>query len=476
MKRIDIFILSFILFIALILRLYKINSPLADLHSWRQADTAAVARNFVSQGFDLLHPRYDDLSNVQSGYDNPQGYRMVEFPIYNAIFAFAYKQVPIITLEQWGRIISIFFSLITISVIYYLTLKEKNRTTAFFSGFIFATFPYFVFFSRSVLPESTALGLAMLSIFFLYISKSKNSIRFLVYFLFSLISFSMALLIKPTIIFYAIPLFYLFFKMYKWQLLKNPPFYFYFIISIIPLFLWRSYIKTYPEGIPVNEWLLTSVNTGNGLQNIFFRPAFFRWIFFERINNLILGGYLTFFFILGAVSKQKNFFFFFFLISSVIYLFTFQGGNVQHEYYQTLIFPTLTIFSALGINYLFENGRSISNLLSPLIVFFILLSSWFFSYYQVKNYYNYSSELVQEANIIKSLTQPDDKIVTDRMGDTTLLYLSERRGSPSIYKNDEELQKLGYSYLITSSQTEIEILKFKYRTVFENEKFSIFKL
>jgi hypothetical protein len=76
-KTIDTVILLTIICVAFAFRLYKINTPLADLHSWRQADTAAVGRNFVKQGFDFLHPRYDDLSNVQSGKENPQGYRFV---------------------------------------------------------------------------------------------------------------------------------------------------------------------------------------------------------------------------------------------------------------------------------------------------------------------------------------------------------------------------------------------------------------
>jgi hypothetical protein len=53
-----------ILCLAFGLRLYKINNPIADWHSWRQADTAAVARNFDKFGFDILHPRYDDISNI----------------------------------------------------------------------------------------------------------------------------------------------------------------------------------------------------------------------------------------------------------------------------------------------------------------------------------------------------------------------------------------------------------------------------
>jgi len=43
--------------LAFFLRTYRIENPLADWHSWRQADTSSVSRNFLKYGFDLLHPR-----------------------------------------------------------------------------------------------------------------------------------------------------------------------------------------------------------------------------------------------------------------------------------------------------------------------------------------------------------------------------------------------------------------------------------
>src|SRR5581483_12450551 len=82
-KNFSFWMLLAILIGAFVVRLYRLNNPIADWHSWRQADTSAVSRNFVKHGYDILHPRYDDLSNVQSGYDNPNGYRFVEFPVYN---------------------------------------------------------------------------------------------------------------------------------------------------------------------------------------------------------------------------------------------------------------------------------------------------------------------------------------------------------------------------------------------------------
>ena len=57
-------ILTIIIIIAFVARLYRINNPIADWHSWRQADTSAVTRRYVSEGVNLLYPKYDDLSSI----------------------------------------------------------------------------------------------------------------------------------------------------------------------------------------------------------------------------------------------------------------------------------------------------------------------------------------------------------------------------------------------------------------------------
>lgn len=479
-RKKDLFILFFILFISLTLRLYKINTPLADLLSWRQADTAAVARNFVRHGFNLLMPTYDDFSNVQSGMENPQGLRFVEFPLYNAIFAAIYKIIPIIPIEIYGRLTSVFFSLIIISVIYYLLLKESGRVTAIIGSLTYAIFPFFVFFSRVVLPETMALALAFLSIFFLYLYTNEVSkFKLFSLYLLSLICFAISLLIKPTVIFYGIALLYIFLKKYHFSLLKRVNFYLFFLISLIPLALWRYYISAYPQGVPANEWLITSVNTYQGLQNIFFRPAFFRWIFFERIGLSIFGAYLLSFFILGTIIKQKSYLFHFFLFSALLYLFVFQGGNVQHEYYQTLILPPLAIFVGLGVNGILNNFKQFANpIISYLTIFIVFLFAFLFSFYRVKDYYNYSLELPQIGTIISTLTNPDDKIVTDRSGDTTLLYLADRKGAPAIYKDPADLKNIGYKYLVTLKQEDFKKYKeeLKLKLIFENDKFAMFQL
>lgn len=476
--KLDAILLTVILLVGLAFRLYKIDAPLADSHSWRQADTAAVARNFVKDGFDLLHPRNDDLSNKQFG-ENPKGYHFVEFPLYNATFAALYTVAPIIAIEVWGRIISTLFSLIIVAVIYYFGLRENGRLTAVSAAAVYALFPFFVLYSRIVLPEVTALSLCFLSIYCLYrFSEQKTKLREVFFFIASLLFFTLSLLIKPTVVFYGVVLLYLFIKKYRISFLTHISFYLFFLLSGIPLVLWRMYIQQYPEGIPISGWLITSVHTYEGLRNIFFKPAFFRWIFFERINNLILGGYATFFLLVGAMTKLKTNFLHTILFSALLYLFTFQGGNVQHDYYQILILPALAIFIGVGVQYLIQQQK---NFIHPFIkvpvILAVLLFSFAMSYYFVKDKYSYSSDLVKIAEIVQTLTPENEKIITDRLGDTTLLYLANRRGSPVLSDELAALKKKGYKYFVTLNTETIEKTKNQnFTVIFENDKFALFEL
>lgn len=479
--RRDFILLAFILVIALFLRLYKINTPLADFHSWRQADTAAVARNFLNNGFNLLKPTYDDLTSNQSGRENPQGLRFVEFPLYNATFALLAKYFPFTSLEIYGRLTSIFFSLIVIGALYFLLLKESGRMAAAVGSFVYAVFPFFVFFSRTILPYNMALACILLSLTFLYLfqPKEKNKLKNLIFLSLSVIFFAAALLITPYSIFYLIPTAYLFVKKYRWSILKSVPAYLFYILALAPLIFWRKYIEQFPEGVPVNFWFMTWINTSEGIKYIFFKPAFFRWIFYERINNLILGGYLTVFFILGVIAKNKKYFFMSILLGALAFLFTFQGVNVQHAYYQIMILPALAIFIGLGVDFMYRNNKYFINpFLAILITISIFSFSFFISYYQVRDWYGYPADLVSIAGVVKDLTEKDSKVVTDTVGDTTLLYLSERRGAPSVYKDFDQLQKDGYKYFVTMKKSVIDDFKTKkqYELLFENEKFAIFRL
>src|SRR3989344_980789 len=114
----SLFWIVLIVVIGFAARLYKIDTPLADWHSWRQADTAAVSRNFYKDGYNPLMPKYDDMSGVaESPNPNPRRLRFVEFPIYNSIVYLAYLLNGEVDIKL-ARLVSIIFSLGSISLIY----------------------------------------------------------------------------------------------------------------------------------------------------------------------------------------------------------------------------------------------------------------------------------------------------------------------------------------------------------------------
>lgn len=477
---IDSIALGILLLTAFILRMYQFNAPLADFHSWRQADTAAVARNFAREGFNLMRPRYDDLSSIQSGLDNPEGLRFVEFPIYNAMFAGLHVVIPGLPIEVWGRIVSIVMSLVAIAGIYYIALREGGRVIALAAAFVYAVFPYFVFFSRTVLPETTAVGFIILSIAALYFGvHSDKRLAFFGSLAFSSVCYALAVLVKPTAGFYGIVLLAIFFRRYGLNIYKAVPAYMYFIGALLPFILWRVYISQFPEGIPASGWLITRVQTFEGERDIFFRPAFFRWMFFERLNNQILGGFSSMFLVLGALSRQRSILLHTFGISGLIYLLVFQGGNVQHEYYQIILFPAIAVLCGMGVDFLF---RSRKLLMHPIIASAVLLGitgfSLFFSWYKVRDFYSIPYDLVQIASLVRTVTDPKDRVITDRLGDTTLLYLMDRKGSPAIYKDLDTMRQEGYDYLVVLNKDTIKNIKeqWGFDVVLETDKFTLFRL
>lgn len=475
----DIIILTVILVMALVLRLYKIQNPLADWHSWRQADTAAVARNFAQGDFNLFYPKYDDLSSVQSGQYNPEGYRFVEFPLYNAIFGAAYKYMPVIPVEVYGRLTTIFFSLIIIGIIYYLTLHEHSRAAAIMASLIYAVFPFFVYYSRVVLPETTAVAFSFIAILLAYLWAHATHKKTRVYLLgLSAVSAAVSILVKPTAIFYLIPIVYIFFTQYRFRMVIKLSPYIYCAIALAPFIAWRIWISHFPEGASGFEWLITSVNTFEGKKNIFFRPAFFRWIFYERILLLIFGGYAIIFPLLGIIEKsRKTLLLPSIAFAALLYFFTFQGGNVQHDYYQTIALPALAMIGGIGAARLLQKSESDRHIiLNVTVVILILVFSWLMSYYKIKDYYVYSEYLVNIGRIIDTLTPHDARIVTDRDGDTTLLYLAKRRGMPAVTEPLEKLKARGMQYFYTDKTDVAKEVRKIYTPVFENGHVFIFKL
>lgn len=443
--RREIIALLLILFFGFIVRLYKFQSPIADWHAWRQTDTSAVSKFFVKDGLDVFHPRYYDLSNVPSGvHENPEGYRFVEFPFYNLAQALPYKIIGVLTIEEWGRIVTILSSLLSSVFLYLIVKKHLNSKGGLFAAFFFTFIPFNIYFGRTILPDSSTVAAFLTTIYFFdrWIDEESSKL----YFFISLAFAAISVLLKPFSLFFFLPMIYLVYEKYGRDFLKNKWLWIFAILSVLPFIFWRIWMLQYPGGIPQSGWLLN----GN---NIRFKGAFFHWIFAQRVSSLILGYWGLPLFILGILFKlpKKSYLFFLsFLVSSLLYVTVIATGNVQHDYYQILIMPSIAIYLALGVSFLWENKTNIYRSVSLIILFVSIVFMLSFGWFNVRAFYNIDHpELISAGKIIDSLIPKDAEVVVPTSnGDTTALYFMDRRGWSSFEKPLPQLIRMGADYLV----------------------------
>lgn len=454
--------------------MYHITFPVADWHSWRQADTAAVARNFVKFGFDPLRPRFDDLSNIASGKDNLQGWRMAEFPLYQYIGSLLYKSFPNVPIEVWLRLVTIISSVLTAFFLGLLVAEVADFRTGIITSFIFAVLPYNVYYGRTILPDPFMVFWAILSIYLLLKAFEHERIRW-IYLLMSGISAALSLLAKPMGAFLLLPEIYIFlrnFKVTKSWIIASVLF---MVISVVPLFWWRQWIARFPEGIPVYIWLF---NEGN----IRFKGAWFYWLFYERIAQLILGGWGLLLFGIGLVAasaKKEVWFFRWWLMGAILYLIIIARGNVQHDYYQILILPVISIYTARGIIFLLSN-KTISRTSGIFVASVSLLFGLAFSWYTVRTYYWVNHpEIVEAGKAADRILPKTAKVIAPYGGDTTFLYQINRQGWPVGFSIDEKI-KMGAQYYVTTSPSgsdpEVRGLMDTYRVIEKNNTYAIIDL
>lgn len=441
-------ILSVLLVLGLFVRLYKIENPIADWHSWRQADTASVSKIFIERGIDLLHPRYHDVSSIQTGIDNPEGYRMVEFPIYNALHTLFFNLFGKFGLEAWGRLLTAIISLISGIFIYLLGKKYANTTVGLLATFFFYLLPFNIYFSRVILPDPLGVLFAVSALYF-----------FDTRWILSALLFSLALLIKPYLVFYLFPFVSYFFD--KHNLKRNLTFAF---LAFTPFVLWRLWIGQFPEGIPFWSWAF------NG-DRIRFHLAFWKWIFGERLGILILGGFGLIPFAAALLKKTVNKFILWFLIGMFLYVSVVASANVRHDYYQILVIPAIALALADGGVWLWKRSKVLLTL--SLLVMFLIGWDRVKPFYQVNHY-----EIIEVGKVVDGVTPKDALIIAPYNGDTAFLYATNRWGWPAVDDSIGHIIEKGADYYVSVDVGSPDSVNFakEFKTLVKTDKYIILDL
>lgn len=468
--------LWFIIILAFVLRLYRIHYPLLDWHSFRQVDTASVTREYIKHGVDVLHPTYHDLSNIQSGFDNPEGFRMVEFPFINAATAMLIRTFPFLPLVPTSRMISILFSLGTIVSLFFLTKELSGKRVAYLTSLSYAVLPYIVYYSRAVLPEPALIFFFATSITLFVYGVKKSHFK---YFFGSAVLLALAFLLKPFVVFFIPVYITVAVLQYKKTVWKQWPLYL-FLLTPLPFLAWRSWIGQFPTGVPVSDWLFN----GNGIR---FRPAWFRWLGYERLTKLLLGFFGIVFLPLLLRKLTKDVYIYLsWWLGVIVYFSVIATGNVQHDYYQVLVTPILAITIGYGVVQLYDViskttflkfSKHTRHLLGIIICATMYCAMIFTSFYFTKGFFNVNNwEYVEAGKRVDEVVPDNALVIAPAFGDTSFLFQTNRKGWPIGFEIDDKINKGATHYVSTSYDDEARDLEKKYFVIEKTEKYIIIDL
>ncbi|PZO17886.1 MAG: hypothetical protein DCF25_10590 [Leptolyngbya foveolarum] len=452
-QAIQRFPLLFLSAIALIPRLYHFNSPIIGIHAWRQADTAAMARNFYEM--QRSHPGLNNLWR----FFYPQvdwgggGYAETEFPIYPAIVSWLYRLTGDHTAS--ARLVTVLFSLVGLCFLYRLVELCFDQSVAFWSALFYAILPLSVFYGRTVQPESLVMMSTLGGLYFFKRWTVQEKRRDLV---FSWGLSAIALLTKVLpLIYLGIPLLFLAVLKFKTRIFRRLDLWIYAIALLAVTFAWyhhahQIYLDT---GLTFGFW---SNDTDRYSWDDLLSIEYWSDILFRlAVRHFAVFGFIIA--LIGLTYKRvqaADYLWEVGLASSLLANALAPTSSYIHEYYQLPVMLYGLVFVGKVFSRVFGDGgdRPIAQShkttkpasrptfwLSTALVLTFVTSSLIYSLDYMQPEHIQTSKVYQLAQQIQAQTPPDAKVLATTGGDPSLLYLANRKGW-LIQPEDVSLERL----------------------------------
>ena len=153
-----------IFLIGLFLRLFMIESPFLDSHLERQTQVAIQALNFYKYDMNIFLPTLSIFGSLNSP-------ALFEFPLNAWLAALLYNIFGVD--ETIGRLISVFWSLLSIVFFYKLTREVLSGPNRIPATLFYSLSPLGIYFGRTFMSESLMLLCSIASIYYFFQWKKK---------------------------------------------------------------------------------------------------------------------------------------------------------------------------------------------------------------------------------------------------------------------------------------------------------------
>lgn len=486
--------------LSVLIHLIYLNQPLVDAQNWRQADTAAIARNFYTEDFRLLYPRVDWRGTTE-------GYVEGEFPLYPYLVAILYKAVGGVH-EALGRLLSAVFFALSVLMLFKLAAKLYTRNIGYLSALLFTLMPINVFYGRTFMVEPLMIlcSIAMVYEFSEWLDRG-GWVRFLIAVGWS----TLALLVKIPTLYMGLPLVFLAHRTFGKKMWRQWALWVFAVLVLLPPILWyahahRLFLQTH---LTFGIWNQYGYSKFGSLA-LRLDPAFYSKLL-ERIFGVILtpvGGVLFLVGLLWPVRDHREYVLHVWVLAVIIYVFIAAEGNRALDYYQMPLVPPAVILMAKPL-WAVLNGTVIQRTVlgqrlstrAAIGLFVALIAAFSYTYAQpLFKGHLYTTYFTSEVEIGKQVDQrvPRDAriVVIDldenrrapyRSQNPVLLYHCNRKGwqitpDEASPEHIEALRKQGATVLVTSilemvkNTTLWNYLKSNYQLLARNDQFMAVEL
>jgi 4-amino-4-deoxy-L-arabinose transferase-like glycosyltransferase len=318
---------------------------------WREADYAALARNFDREGMDILSPRIDWRG------DGP-GLAEMEFPLVPWLTAVLYRVFG--PDEVLGRVVSFVFALLTLLVFAALARSLLPPAGALFAAAFFALAPLSVRVSNALQPESAMLFfiIAAAWAFRRWLETESPS-----WYLAALAATAVAILVKAPAAHIGLLFVLLLIEKRGWRGLFRPAVLAFGVLALLPAAVWSAHAHRY--------WLLygNSLGVSNEYHwigwDLFARPrlileALVRLVRIEAVLAAMVPGFLLAPFVLWFRRREETARFALFWLAAVAayYFLTIRTtGDLWASYYHVASLPPYALTFGLAFAGLISRSR-----------------------------------------------------------------------------------------------------------------------
>ena len=389
-----------------------INQPFIDLWSWRQADVAAIARNYLHNGFNFAFPQID--------WTGPQaGFVGTEFPVLPFIAAVSYKVAGI---HEWiGRAQSLVFFALSLPFFFALVGKVFDEQSALWALAFYSFTPLSIMLSRCFMPDMASLSLSILGLYFFlrWLEVEKWSLFWL-----SAVAISLAILIKlPTAVIGA-PLACLAFERFGLTAVRRPAIWLFGVIVLAPAAGWYLHAAEVAQRFYPHHFFGAG---GVRLMPIGWYVNIAVRMITEEVTVMPLLLAAVGLFAARRYVPVRSLLFHWWLIAMILFVIVVGYGN-RHSWYQFPLVPILAAFAGCAITFFkMRLQRSPAGFAGVVLIVILTFAGQTFHGTAILMR-PAAADLRTLGLALKELTPPGSFVITADYGDPAGLYYAERRG------------------------------------------------